>query len=188
VHEVRHVGFAIAVISGMQIQHELRQSAVQLRQPPGQHHKPRPGNTPRGFKIHPQTLAERHVIFGLESKFSRHPKAAYLDIGALVAPIRDAGIQNIRQSQLQIRDLRLKVLEALLHALQPGAQCFPRRKQAAQVLALRLGEAHRLGIGIAFGAQLIGLDLHALALLLERGKGRHIEHKAAPRERGGNGG
>jgi hypothetical protein len=45
--------------------------------------------------------------------------------------------------------------------------------------------AHRLGIGIAFGAQAIGLDLHGLAPLLEGGNARHIERKTAALKRVG---
>ena len=45
---------------------------------------------------------------------------------------------------------------------------------------------HGLGVGIALGAQPIGLDLHGLAPLFQRCKGRHVEHKAAPRQGRGN--
>jgi hypothetical protein len=45
--------------------------------------------------------------------------------------------------------------------------------------------AYRLGIGIAFGAQPIRLDLHGLAPLLEGGNACDIENKAAALKRAG---
>src|SRR5690606_37241416 len=47
------------------------------------------------------------------------------------------------------------------------------------VLAAGLGLADRLGAGIALVLQLLRLDLQRLALLLERGKARRIQLKAA---------
>ncbi len=62
------------------------------------------------------------MIFRLEGEFPRHAAAAHFDIGALVASVRHAVIQYIRQPHLQLGDLRLKGLEPLLHALQPCPQ------------------------------------------------------------------
>jgi hypothetical protein len=53
-------------------------------------------------------------------------------------------------------------------------------------VALRFGETHSLGIGVALGSQPIGLYLRAFALLFEQGKLADIDYKAASRKRGGD--
>ena len=68
-------------------------------------------------------------------------------------------MQDVRQSQLQVRQLHLDLLELLLDALKLPAERFARRQQGARVQALGFGLPHRLGVGIALGAQPISLYL-----------------------------
>ena len=46
------------------------------------------------------TLAKRDMIFGLECKFPRHAKSAYLDIGVLIAPVGHGFVQEIGKFEL----------------------------------------------------------------------------------------
>jgi len=45
---------------------------------------------------------------------------------------------------------------------------------------------HGFGIGIALGTQPIGFYLNCFSLFFQCGKGLDVEHKAAPRQSGGN--
>ena len=67
-------------------------------------------------------------------------------------------------------------------------QLFGARQQRAGVLALALGHADGLGVGIAFGAHAVRFDLRSLALLFELRVSGHVEREPATREIGGDGG
>ncbi len=84
--------------------------------------------------------------------------------------------------------MRLDHFELLFHALQLLAQGLAGGEQGAGILAPALRHSHGLGIGVALGAQPIRFYLHGLALLLQRGNARDVQHESAPRQRGGNSG
>ena len=185
-HQVGHVGFAIAVIADVQVEHELRESAVQPRQVSRQHDEPRSGHAPGSLKIHAAPLAERDMILGREVELPRNAPPAHFHVGRLVLSVGDARVQDIGQSQLQTRHLGLNDFELLFDSLQLLAQGFACGEQGSRVLALGFGVAHGFGIGIALGAQPIGCYLYGFALLFQCGEGRDVEHKAAPRQCRGN--
>ena len=92
------------------------------------------------------------MIPGREIELSWHSPAPYLDICRLIAALGNAGVQNIRQSHLQLGHLRLDLLQPPLDTLQLSAQRFARRQQAAGVQALRFGLPYGFGVGVALGA------------------------------------
>ncbi len=181
-HEVGHVGFAVAVFSDMQVEHELDQCAVQARERTRHHHEARARDASRGFEVHPQALADRDMILGLELERRRLAPAADLDVRVLVAARRHACVQNIGQTQLQILEFGLQLLELLGNPLERHAQGLAGREQRGAILALGLCVADRLRVGIALGAQPVRLDLHRLAALFDRGDTGHVEHEAAARQ------
>ena len=73
-------------------------------------------------------------------------------------------------------------IQSGFRATQKARQFLAALEERACVLAFALRHTHRLGGGIALGAQSIGLDLHLLAPLLERSEGHKIEREAAPRQ------
>ncbi len=159
---------------------------MELRQSSHHHYEPRSGNAPRGLKIHADPFTERDMVLGREVELPRMTPAPHFDVCRLVLSIGNARVQDIGQSQLQTRHLRLNCLKLFLDPLQLLAQGFARSHQGGRVLALGLGLSHSFGIGIALGAQPIGFYLYGFALLLQRGEGLDVEHKAAPRQRRGN--
>ncbi len=99
------------MIADVQIEHELHQSPVQPRQVSGHHHEPRSGDPPGSFKIHPNALAEGHVILRREVELPRLAPAPHFDVGRLVPSVRNARMGDIGQAQLQSRHLRLNGFE-----------------------------------------------------------------------------
>jgi len=65
-HQIRNIGFPVAMLAHVQVEHELNERAMQLRERPDHHDEPRAGNAPRRLEIHPQGFAERHMILGLK--------------------------------------------------------------------------------------------------------------------------
>jgi len=89
-------------------------------------------------------------------------------------------VQDIGQSQLQARYLRLNCLELFLDPLQWLAKDSPAAIKAAAP-GPWTWPVHRFGIGIALGAQPIGFYCTLCAAPPAR-RSLDVEHKAAPRQ------
>src|SRR3569832_2452024 len=61
IHEIRYIGFRIAVRTGMQVQHELDQRAVQTRERTAHHRNARTGDFRSGLDVE---LAELRAEIG----------------------------------------------------------------------------------------------------------------------------
>ncbi len=187
-NEVRHIGFAIAVFARVQVEHELNQRPVQPRERSRQDDESGSGDAPGGLEVHAQALADRHMILGLEREPGRLAPAPYLEIRSLVGACGNARMQNIGQAQLQILEFRLQPLQLILDADERLPKLLAGRQQRRAVLGFGLRETHGLGIGIAFGAQPVRLDLHRLAALFDRREPHDVEREAAARQLGGDSG
>ncbi len=152
-HEVRYIGLAIAVLAHVQVEHELNESAVELRQSAGHHHEPRAGDSPRRFEIHPEPLADRHMILRRERQPRRFAPAAHFDVRRLIASLRHARMQDIRQPELQTRSSAWIASSSFSTALQCRAERIAHGQQGCGILPCRLGLAHGFGIGVALRAQ-----------------------------------
>ncbi len=99
-------------------------------------------------------------------------------------------MQQVRDAELPLLQLRLHRDQLLFRARQIAGELLAfgdQRRHIAAVATLSLRHADSLGIGIALGAQSVGLDLHRLALLLQSSQRLHIEHEAAARQIAGDG-
>ena len=91
----------------MQIQHKLRQRAVQTRQLALHDHKARTGQLHGGGKIQPPVhFAQRHVIANVKIKLARRTPAADFNVVIFVAAGRNVIVRNIRDGQRDIADFR----------------------------------------------------------------------------------
>src|SRR2546423_7444164 len=95
-HQVRNLHLGVAMLARVQVQHELRQRAVQARELRAHHDEAAACDARRGLEIQPRKpLTELHVIARLERELARLAPAAHLEVGALVAPVGDRGVQQI---------------------------------------------------------------------------------------------
>ncbi len=114
-------------------------------------------------------LADRDVIARLERRSAAaRPSGAlrrWRSRRARRAPTRAAGWA------VPAASCSSSACTAVERPLGPGELARERlaaREQRRDILALALGHAHGLGVGVALGAQPVGLDLPGLALLFER--------------------
>ena len=94
-HEVRHPRLAIAVLAQVQVEHELRERAVQARHRPGQHGEAGAGQPAGGGRIEStEPFRDCHVIGGFECELRRLAVAAHLDVRGRVAAVRHAVVDR----------------------------------------------------------------------------------------------
>src|SRR3569833_3460305 len=116
IHEIRYIGFRIAVRTGMQVQHELDQRAVQTRERTAHHRKARTGDFRSGLEVEKDELrAEIDVILGREVELRRRAPTAHLDVVVLVPALWHGGVWDIRHAQQDVVALVLPGLCAHLH-------------------------------------------------------------------------
>src|SRR3569623_1513840 len=85
IHEIRYIGFRIAVRTGMQVQHELDQRAVQTRERTAHHRTARTGDFRSGLEVAQADLrADIDVILGRDVVLRRRALSAHLDVVVLL--------------------------------------------------------------------------------------------------------
>src|SRR2546430_8170114 len=95
------------MLSRVQIEHELRERALESCEPALQHHEARAGKLGGGLEIHlPERLAEVEMPLRLKSVITLGPEPMVLDVVARVLPTR----YFVKR---QIRNLRKRVVELL---------------------------------------------------------------------------
>ena len=177
------------MLAGVQVEHELRERAVQARDRALHHREARPGDPPGGLEVEPAVeLADRDVVARLEGERARHADAAHLDVGALVGAVRHRLVQQVRQPEREPLDLGLHGGELGLGGGLLLAERLDLLEERRDVGALGLRLTDRLGAGVALVAQRVGTDLDGLAAVLERVERGDVEGEAAPREVRGDAG
>ena len=122
----------------------------------------------------------------MKSNFRGSPQRRTSCVGRLVAPFGHGLVQQVRQAELPGVELGLHAGDGRVAGRELAGEFLGARQQRAGVLALALGHADGLGVGIALGAHAVRLDLRGLAALLERVVGRDVERESAAREIGGD--
>ena len=121
-HQQRRVHFRIAVLLGVQIEHEGHQGALHARQSALQHDKARARHARGGLEIHQaQRLADFEMFFRREArgKGGRRAEAACLDIAMLVTALGHVGARRVgdfEQRLVQLGDGSLFLRFHLAHA------------------------------------------------------------------------
>ena len=109
VDQIRDVGFAVTVLLGVQIQHELGQRTVQMGNLAFHHHEARTGQLNRGRKVQTRVhFAQRDVIAHLEVELARRTPAFHFNVVVLVFADRHAVVRNVRDRQRNIANFGLK--------------------------------------------------------------------------------
>ena len=123
VHQVRDIVFAIAMLFGVQIQHELRQGAVQTGQLAFHHHKTRASQLNGGGKIQPPVhFPQRHVIAHFKIELARRAPAADFNVVVFVTANRHIIMRNIRDRQRDIANFRQQRFQLGLCSIQLFAE------------------------------------------------------------------
>ena len=83
IDQQRHVGFLVTVLAGVQVEHELRQRAMQARQLSAQHREARAGQLRRDIAVEPAVAgAEFDVVLDREIEGARRAPAVLFDVVA----------------------------------------------------------------------------------------------------------
>ena len=169
IDEVGDVGFGIAMLARVQVEHELDQRAVQARQRSGHQRKPGAGDLAGRFEIeHPERFAEVGVVLGVEIKLSRLAPAADFDVAALVFAVRHAVVRQVGETESDLDDPRLDRGQLRLGRLQLVTEISHGGHQRRGVFTLGLGLTDGLGFTVALRLQLLRRRLNGLALFLQR--------------------
>ena len=119
VNQIRNVGFAVAMLLGVQIQHKLRQRAVQVSNLTFHYHEARTGQLNRSRKVQARVhFAQRHVIAHLEVKLARRTPAFHFNVVVFVFADRDAIVRNVRDRQSDITNFSLKNVQFSFRLIQ----------------------------------------------------------------------
>ena len=97
--EIRHVQLGVAVLARVQVEHELRQRAMQARNAAAHDREARAGNLRGGFEIEAaELLAELDVILRREVELARLAASAHFDVGGFVAAVGHGLVQRVGQA------------------------------------------------------------------------------------------
>ncbi|MCW0417619.1 hypothetical protein NB689_003373 [Xanthomonas sacchari] len=180
VDDHRHVGFLVGMRAGVQVQHELRQGAVQARDRPTQHGEARARQLGRRLAVQPAVAcAEFDMVLDLEIEAARGAPALQFDVVGLVLAGGHIGLRQVGNLQRQRLQLRADLVQTLLGGLQLVAEAGHFGHQRTRILALGLGLADRLGTAVAQALQFLGPHLDALAVGLQGLQGGHVQRIAA---------
>ena len=185
-HHVGRTDLFIAVLGGVQIQHELRQRALQTSQPATQGDKARARNLGRFLEVHlTEAFTQINMIARRERHRPRLAPAALFDIVGLVSPLRHIRMRQVRQrcevlvqNLVEVTRLLTGLLEHSLQAVDFAAQAVELGLVAAGLgLADLFGQRIALGLGILLLAQRFAAG--GIKLDQGRGLGRQSTHGEA---------
>ncbi|MNN05903.1 hypothetical protein D3C81_1186780 [compost metagenome] len=98
--QIRRVGLFIAVLAGVQVDHELRQGAVQTGNRPAHQGETGAGQARGGLEVQPaMLLAEGHMILNGEIERLRSAPAAHLDVVVLILAHRHGLVRQVGDVQ-----------------------------------------------------------------------------------------
>ena len=166
VDEVGNVSFGVAMLARVQIQHQLRDCAMQACDRALQHDEASTRKFRCGVKIdEPELLAERDMIERLERELRRSSPPSYLDVRAsprLPAPTRAAGSVARREN----RRARLSARRVSLARAELFRKSADLALQRLDVAACSLRFADRLGTFVARLSQAFDAHLQCLCARL----------------------
>jgi hypothetical protein len=174
------------VFARVQVEHELDQRALQLRECALQHHEAGAGNLGGHLEIHEaEAFAEVYVILRCEIQLPWLAPTTHFLIVTLILAVRDARVRDIGNAKCDGIEIVLQLFEFSLGLFECSTDAGHLVHQWLRVLATRLGLADGLGFGVAFVLVLLRGHLDLLALFFQAGDGRHVQRKAAAREQPG---
>ena len=112
VDDVRGVALGVAVLTGLHVEHELRQGAVQLSDRSAHEGEARAGQLDAGVEVQAQRLANGHVVLNREIKAAGGAPGAQHHVAVFVAAHRHALVRQVGHGQEQVLQLGLNHLQA----------------------------------------------------------------------------
>src|SRR5262249_5322257 len=178
VDEIGRVYLRIAVLLGVHIEHELRDRAVQAREPPLHQRESRAGDL--GGRVEVELLqpsAEIRVAFRLKGELPRRADSSNLGVFLRRFPKRYIGIRNVGDLQKKILQLRLNDFELPLQFLQLPSEFLHllHDLRGELLIPLRLRLSDLLRLGVALRLVILGLGLNVFSLRLEFLECRRVE-------------
>src|SRR5690606_15964995 len=182
--EIRDVDFLVAVLTRVQVEHELRERAMKTRDLAAQHDESASRKLRRRIEVDEaaEPLPDLDVIARLEVETRRLSPTANLDVRAIVRAVGDTVVRQVRKTREQRFELDADRLELALGALERRAELADLGLQRLDVAARGLRAPDLLRALVAPLPQRLHLDLQAFALRLERFVTFSIEHEAAAGE------
>ncbi len=168
VDDVRRVALDVAVLRGLQVEHELRERAMQPGDRPAQEGEARARQLRSELEIEAERRADVDMVLRLEVELPHGAPAPDLDIGGLVGTERHAVVGQVGHRHQQPGQLGLDHLEPFGRDLQRIADARHLGHRLGGVLPLRLALADLLRQRVAARLQLLGAGLDRLAFVLER--------------------
>ena len=188
VDDVGRVALGVAVLARLRVEHELRERAVQPREPAAQEREARAGELGRRGEVEqPEAFADVGVVARPESRTRaacpsgapRRCRRHDLPTGTLEC-VRFG--RSSRKSRSSACTRSSSPSRRFVSVADPGHL----GEQRGGVLALALGGADLLRQRVALRLQVLRAGLDVLALALERLEARGVERQAALGESGGD--
>ncbi|MNZ61606.1 hypothetical protein D3C78_797060 [compost metagenome] len=177
--QVGGVVFFVAMLTGVQVDHELRQGTVQAGNRAAQHGKAGARQLGSCFEVQATAdLAQGDVVLDFKIECPRRAPTAHFDVVVLTGTDRHASVRQVGDGQDNAIQFGLDAVQLDLASGQLIGHAFDVSHQRRDVLALGLGLADRFGAGVTLGLQLLGAGLHRLAALFQRFDARDIQAEA----------
>ena len=145
IDQIRHIHFGVAVLVGMRVEHELRERAVQPRQPALQQREARAADLHGGVEIQSQPFADADVVLHLEIEFRNIADLAHFQIVRLGLAHRHAVMRGIGDHRKKGIQLVLYFTQTRLELLELVTEVRHFRHDRRGVLAFRLGLPDQFG-------------------------------------------
>ena len=157
VDEIGNADLGVALLLGVEIQHELPESAVEARNVALHEDEAGAGDLARGVKVKSADgLAERDVILHLEIELPRLAPVALLDVEAVVLSYGNGIIRKVRDGVGDLADLGKDLVLLLLDLVELLADLGNLCHDGGGILAVSLRLPDLLREGVALGLQLLG--------------------------------
>ena len=181
VDDVGYIGFRVAVLAGVQIQHELDQGPVQAGDAGIHDREAGTGDLRRRFEVElAEGFAHVHVVAGFEIELAGRAPAAQLHVVVLVAAVGRLRVGQVGQAAEQFVQFLLHQRQFLFGHLELFAQGRDLGQDGAGILPFGLGLADGLRAGLAFVLQVLHPHLQGLALFVQGAEAVHVEVEAPP--------
>ncbi|CCJ83722.1 hypothetical protein BN133_99 [Cronobacter dublinensis 582] len=179
VHQVRHIVFAIAMLFGMQIEHELRQRAVQTGNLPFHHDKTGAGQLNGAREIKPAMhFTEGDMIAHVEIELTRRAPAAHFHVVAVIFTVRHFIVRQVRDSQRDIADFRQQRIELIFRCIEFFAKLVHFQTKRLDILPTRFRLADGFRSRVTFSLQIFSFYLQNFTTLFKSDQLIYIQLKA----------
>ncbi len=156
------------MLTGVQVDHELRQCAVQACDWAAQYGKTRARELGRRFEVQAAAdFAQGDVVLDLEIERIGGAPATHFDVLVFAGTDRHTGIGQVGNGQHDAVQFCLDTVQLGFTGGQFIGHALHISHQRGNVFALGLGLADGFGTGITLGLQLLGTGLHRLAALFQ---------------------